>query len=279
MNSNVLTGLRGKLTRKPNGTTALELSALALALLAAGAEKFVENVDNADNAPFEVKTRERDLFLANALHDAKYNVKAAADNVAAKMAGCDKVVIAKTVDTLCYGVLKSLMFGAWLDYKSALARREGAVPDSFFAAYNRAPAPENCEVDASDVKDFPADQREEVQSAPPGLGVEHDELMTIRGVKLDGDLEDLAPAVVQALEDARLHLENVRMLHGYTTHDRLPFFVEQVGGDWVRHTGNAYDALLMFEAKMGANSRKRAAQADAVFARVNAARRDAVTAA
>jgi hypothetical protein len=261
-----------KIVRKPDGTAVLSLSALTVAMLTAGAEKFVENVDNMDTAPFEVKTRERDTFLANALHDAQYNVKDAAALVATRMQGCDKTVIAKTVDTLCYGVLKTAMFGAWLAYNSALARREGAVPDSFFALYNRKPAPEVGEVDIEDVKQFPADQREEYNAdAPPGLAQAHEALMTIHGVKLDGTIDELAPQVASALEDARLHLENIRNGYGYTGHDRIPFFVEQINGEWVRHTGSAYDALLAFEQKMDANRQRKAAQAESVFRRHNEA--------
>lgn len=264
MNTNV------RKIRKADGTTVLQLTALAIALLRSASEKFVENVDNIDNAPFESKTRERDTFLANALHESDYDVKAAAALVATRMQGCDKSVIAKTIDTLCYGVLKTGMFDAWLAYNSALARREGAVPDSFFAMYNRAPAPEIGEVDASDVKQAPIDQREETVTAPPGLDEAHEKLMTIAGVKLDGEIDELAPQVAQALEDMRIHLENIRVGYGYTGHDRMPFFVEQIGGDWVRHTGSAYDALLAFERKMDANRRTKAAQAEAVFRRHNA---------
>jgi hypothetical protein len=257
--------------RKSDLSTALVLSIYAASLLRTGAEKFVENVDNMDDAPFEVKSRERDTFLADALHTADYDVKAAAALVATRMKGCDKTVIAKTIDTLCYGVLKTSMFTAWLNYNQALSRREGSVPDSFFARYNRAPAAENCEVDPTDVKDFPADQREEAQTAPPGLEQDDDTLKTFNGVRLDAeDMDALAPQIAQGLEDARIHLENIRIAYGYRGHDRIPFFVEQIGGEWVRHTGNAYDALLAFERKMDASSKKKAAQAEAVYRRHNA---------
>lgn len=264
-----------KYLRKAEGTTALELTALAVAILTTGAEKFVDNVDNIDNAPFDSRTRERDTFLADALHDSKFVVKDAAALVATRMQGCDKQIVAKTIDTLCYSVLKSAMFDVFVAHRSGLARREGAVPDSFFAQYNRAPAAENCEVDAEDVKDFPADQREEQMTAPPGLAANHETLMTVLGVKLDGDLDDIAPQVAVALDDARIHLENIRVGYGYKGQDRLPFFVDQIGGEWVRHTGSPYEALLAFEAKLDASRRRKDAQAEATFARNNAERRAA----
>ena len=255
------------------GNTVMPRSAHNLELEQLAIEKFIDNV-NEPNPNFEDKNQQRNLFLADKL-TAHPTVREAAKAIDADMraAKVPANVITATIDVLCYSVLKQIVFDVFVAQQKAIRLEEGMVPDSYYAAFNnRRPAPENCESDQDDIKDFSADPREEDIPAPMGCGSDYVELLGTHW-QIDADVS-LSKRIADELEDFRIYLEAIRDGYGYKG-DRLPFFIEQVRGEWVRHNGSVYDALLSFGLKMLDKQRTTAAQTEAFYAQANTAARNA----
>lgn len=244
-------------------------------LLALAITRFIDLIVNPTGA-FENRNENRDLFLVSALQKTGNNFVEAVKLVDTQMRAFKAPLpsIHATIDALCYGVLKQTMFSVWLDYNRALRVEEGVMPDDFFARFTEArPAPENHEVDPDDIRGS-ADHREGLeQDAPVGLNSDY---VTIGGFEwqitgeAQGDngrepLEPLHNRIAEGLEDLRVYLETVRLAFGVKTDQRLPFFVEQIAGEWVRHDGNVYEALLHFTQKQNERNKQRAVSQDLFF--------------
>ncbi len=241
----------------------MSLSKYTKHLLAVTTEKFIEQTVNPGSGSFENRNINRDLFLVDCLQQNDNNIKATCKTIFDTMNGArvPKATVHAAIDALCYNVLKQAMFGVWLDYNRSLRVMEGLMPDAFFEQLlNRRPAPENNEVDGGDIVPGLIDQREEQDSSPPGLDSNYVEIGGFTWQIEDENEGPLSKRIAEGLEDMRLHLENICEGYGIKREggQRLPFFIEQIRGDWVRHDGTVYDAILAYDAKMADRNRQRA---------------------
>lgn len=240
----------------------MSLSKYSKFLLTNAIQKFIDQTTG-QNSQFVNRNEERDLFLVSALTQARQDIKKAAAIVhevltAAKAPG---PTIVLTIDTLCSSVLKQATYAAWLDHNRSLNVEKGLMPDSYFGKLmdnpGRRPAPEVGETDAEDIHATPVDRRDEVDTPPAGLDNDYVEINGFEW-QIEGDgLAPLPNRIAEGLEDLRVYLENIRMPYVPADMERLPFFVEQIEGEWVRHNGDVYLALLAYDKKQAQRNRER----------------------
>jgi hypothetical protein len=283
-----------KNTKTPNATVLataaqkLVLSPYAKNLLAVAVDKCIEFALDPPAGAFENKNASRDTWFANQLEANKRDVKAAAAAIVGAMRSrkLATVTILTALDAFFYNILKQALFPAFADSNQLLSVLAGKLPDSFFESMNGESFEDQDDEDARRRAGFPIDTREETATAPPGCEENYVTLYSGFEVQI-GATEDATPDglntlaclagerefgtkdIGEGLDDVRIYLETIRTSYGKMP-ERMAFYVEQVGGQWVRHNGNVHAVMASYALKMGEKNKARDAAQRSFYETENA---------